>query len=123
MSAFPADAFEAEMLALAGMAAKEDDDSADSVAGDADIWDDTDDEDDKKRRRQEAQPQFNEDMEAEIKGSRTLPKHLPTVSADAVPVNPPPSMHQNNAQRTNFKRERESDEENESGAAGQQQRR
>ena len=82
-SKVPADAFEAEMLALAGMAAKEDDDSADSVAGDADIWDDTDDEDDKKRRRQEAQPQFNEDMEAEIKGSRTLPKHLPAVSADA----------------------------------------
>merc|ERR1719259_1100964 len=122
-SRVPADAFEAEMLALAGMAAKEDDDSADSVAGDADIWDDTDDEDDKKRRRQGAQPQFNEDMEAEIKGSRTLPKHLPAVSADAVPVNPPPSMHQNNAQRNNFKRERESDEENESGAAGQQQRR
>ena len=52
----PADPFEAEMLAMAGaLVTKKDDDydSPDSVAGDADLWDDDDEEEDggaKKRK-------------------------------------------------------------------------
>ena len=40
-------------------------------------------------------------MEAEMKAGKVVPKHLPPVSADAVPVNPPPPQ-MNNAQRNNY---------------------
>ena len=47
------------------------------------------------------QIQFTEDMEAEMKAGKVVPKHLPAVSADAVPVNPPPPQ-MNHAQRNNY---------------------
>ena len=91
-SKVPADPFEAEMLAMAGAlvskkADEEDEDSEDSVANDDFI-----DEDNTAKPGVEAVASVldnNEDLESDIKADRVVPKPLPPVTADPIPMPSP----------------------------------